>query len=39
MPGFTDIRIYYLLADESTVRVVRILHGKRDLARILEDEG
>lgn len=38
VPGFTDVRIYYLLADESTVRIVRILHGKRDLPRILEDE-
>jgi toxin ParE1/3/4 len=35
--GFEVIRIYYLL-DEDTIRVVRILHGKRDVKRILEDE-
>lgn len=35
--GFEDIRIYYL-AKEDLVRVVRILHGKRDVSRILEGE-
>lgn len=34
---FEDIRIYYL-AKEDLVRVVRILHGKRDVYRILEKE-
>jgi len=35
--GFEAIRIYYL-ADEEVVHVIRILHGKRDANRILEDE-
>lgn len=36
--GFEDMRIYYLLQGE-TVKVVRILHGKRDINRILEGEA
>ena len=36
--GFEAIRIYYLL-DKDTIRVIRILHGKRDVKRILEREG
>jgi len=36
--GFEAIRIYYLL-DEDTIHVIRILHGKRDVKRILEREG
>ena len=36
--GFEAIRIYYLLY-EDTIRVIRILHGKRDIKRILEREG
>jgi toxin ParE1/3/4 len=36
--GFEATRIYYLL-DEDTIRVIRILHGKRDVKRILEREG
>jgi plasmid stabilization system protein ParE len=35
--GFEAIRIYYLL-DEDAIRVIRILHGKRDVKRILERE-
>jgi toxin ParE1/3/4 len=35
--GFEVIRIYYLL-DEDTIRVIRILHGKRDVKGILEEE-
>ena len=35
--GFEAIRIYYLL-DEDPVRVIRILHGKRDVKHILERE-
>jgi plasmid stabilization system protein ParE len=35
--GFEAIRIYYLL-DEDTIRVIRLLHGKRDVKRILERE-
>jgi plasmid stabilization system protein ParE len=34
---FEDIRIYYL-AQGDEVRVIRVLHGKRDIARILERE-
>ena len=36
--GFEAIRIYYLL-DEGAIRVIRILHGKRDVKRILEREA
>jgi len=36
--GFEAIRIYYLL-DEDTLHIIRILHGKRDVKRILELEG
>jgi toxin ParE1/3/4 len=35
--GFEAIRIYYLL-DEDPLRVIRILHGKRDVKRILNGE-
>jgi toxin ParE1/3/4 len=34
---FEDIRIYYV-AKEGLVRVLRVLHGKRDINRILEKE-
>jgi toxin ParE1/3/4 len=34
---FEDIRVYYLVA-ENEVRVIRVLHGKRDVQRILEHE-
>ena len=36
--GFEAIRIYYL-PDEDAIRVVRILHGKRDVKRTLEREA
>jgi len=36
--GFEATRIYYLL-DDDTIRVIRILHGKRDVKRIFEREG
>jgi plasmid stabilization system protein ParE len=36
--GFEAIRIYYR-ADEAVIYVIRILHGKRDVKLILEDEG
>ena len=36
--GFEAIRIYYLL-DEDTLRIIRILHGKRDVKRLLEGEA
>ena len=35
--GFEAIRIYYL-PDSDAIHVVRVLHGKRDLKRILENE-
>jgi toxin ParE1/3/4 len=35
--GFEAIRIYYLL-DNDAICVIRVLHGKRDLKRILERE-
>lgn len=35
--GFEAIRVYYLV-DEELVQVIRVLHGKRDVKRILEDE-
>jgi toxin ParE1/3/4 len=35
--GFEAIRIYYLL-DGEAIHVIRVLHGKRDLKRILERE-
>ena len=36
--GFEDVRVYYR-AHEGGVRVVRVLHGKRDINNILEKEG
>ena len=36
--GFEAIRIYYRV-DEDTLRIIRILHGKRDVKRILESEA
>ena len=38
VPGFENIRLYYLRLDENTLRIVRVLHGKRDLAHIFEEE-
>jgi plasmid stabilization system protein ParE len=35
--GFSEIRVYYLVS-EQTVRVVRVLHGKRDIDAMLEVE-
>lgn len=34
---FEAIRIYYLV-DQDILRVIRILHGKRDVKRIIEHE-
>jgi toxin ParE1/3/4 len=34
--GFPAIRIYYLISDK-TLRVIRILHGKRDIRPLLEN--
>lgn len=36
--GFEEVRVYYLLY-EASVRVVRVLHGKRDINNILEKES
>jgi toxin ParE1/3/4 len=36
--GFEAIGLYYLV-DNDTIRVIRILHAKRDVRRILEREG
>lgn len=35
--GFEAIRIYYL-PDSGAIHIIRVLHGKRDLKRILEPE-
>jgi len=35
--GFEDIRIYYVIEPER-IRIIRVLHGKQDITRILEDE-
>jgi len=35
---FEDVRIYYL-SGEAGVRVIRVLHGRRDVNSILEKEG
>ena len=35
---FADIRIYYQLPDEATMRIIRVLHGKRNVKRILLKE-
>jgi plasmid stabilization system protein ParE len=34
VPGFEDIRIYYLHPQPGLIRIIRVLHGKRDLAAI-----
>jgi toxin ParE1/3/4 len=36
--GFPAIRVYYLSSDEE-LRVVRVLHGKRDIDPLLEEEA
>jgi toxin ParE1/3/4 len=35
--GFEAIRIYYAL-EEDAMHIIRILHGKRDVRRILQNE-
>jgi toxin ParE1/3/4 len=35
--GFAEMRVYYLVSEE-LLRVVRVLHGKRDINPLLEDE-
>lgn len=34
---FPSIRIYYLLSGDA-IRIIRVLHGKRDVGRVLENE-
>lgn len=36
--GFPSIRIYYLLSPDG-IRIIRVLHGKRDTNSILEQES
>jgi len=36
-PGFPSIRIYYIHVGDS-VRIVRVLHGKRDVHALLEGD-
>jgi plasmid stabilization system protein ParE len=36
--GFTSIRIYYLVAG-NTLRIIRVLHGKREINPMLENES
>jgi toxin ParE1/3/4 len=36
--GFGAVRLYFLIERDS-IRVIRILHGKRDIRRILENES
>ena len=36
--GFEEIRVYYRI-HQDTVRVIRVLHGRRDIKRILEKES
>jgi plasmid stabilization system protein ParE len=35
LPGFEAIRIYYAL-EADALHIIRILHGKRDVKRILQ---
>jgi toxin ParE1/3/4 len=35
--GFTAMRIYYIHSEDG-LRIVRVLHGKRDIDPLLEDE-
>jgi len=38
VPGFEDVRVYYLEPHGDVLEVVRILHGRRDLPRLFGDE-
>ena len=39
MKEFDEFLIFYLVVEGDTVKVIRILHGKRDLDRILKKES
>ena len=36
--GFEAIRVYYLLVEQDSIRIIRILHEKQNIRRILERE-
>jgi toxin ParE1/3/4 len=36
--GFPSTRVYYLLSGD-TIRIIRVLHGKRDVGRVLENDA
>lgn len=36
VPGFEEIRIYYLRPMAGVIRIVRILHGRRDLGKLFD---
>jgi toxin ParE1/3/4 len=36
--GFPSLRVYYLVS-EKTVRIIRVLHGKRDVGGVLENDA
>ena len=36
--GFPSIRVYYLLSGDK-IRIIRVLHGKRDVGRVLESDA
>lgn len=38
IPGFPLVRVYYIYAGNE-LRVVRVLHGKRDIQRLLEESS
>ena len=38
VPGFDDVRMYYLRPEQQLVRILRVLHGRRNVAAILADE-
>jgi toxin ParE1/3/4 len=38
IPGFEDLRLYYLRPEREHLLIVRVLHGRRDVARLLRDE-
>jgi plasmid stabilization system protein ParE len=35
---FPSIRVYYLFLGD-TIRIIRVLHGKRDVGRVLENDA
>ena len=37
VPRFPAVRVYYLCSDDE-LRIVRVLHGKRDLQSILQED-